>query len=418
MNPLSEPNVSKLLDTLFYSTDINTLIECAANILKNPISIYNTAFFCVGLSNKKGVDDDLWQQGAIGENIKYEYASNLHDLEQKYRENTVKYKYFYENLDGFGSHRRRVILMIFNSVVIGYMNVLQYHVDFEEIPEELYEIVVGALTKALSVSRTLAYYGGSHNKDKESLEGLLYDLLSEDYASEYFYFQRVNGTVFEKEGNYRILAVNIENAKLISASIGDLKLSLLATFPRSWSVIIEKHVVVLVDCGKTDSISEKSLSNLDMILNELKIYVGISDSFHSLYYAKKYLYQAEATADIVHCTPGKKLLGFFEQYKLWCCASIISEHFGDTYIGESIRSLVSHDEANGTDYFRTLFFYLDSGRDIVLTAKRLHVHKNTVYYRLERMKLLFDINGTDKTDEYQNYFSCLVQYLNNNKNLD
>lgn len=45
--------------------------------------------------------------------------------------------------------------MIFNSVVIGYMNVLQYHVDFEEIPEELYEIVVGALTKALSVSRTL-----------------------------------------------------------------------------------------------------------------------------------------------------------------------------------------------------------------------------------------------------------------------
>ena len=45
MNPLSEPNVSKLLDTLFYSTDINTLIECAANILKNPISIYNTAFF-------------------------------------------------------------------------------------------------------------------------------------------------------------------------------------------------------------------------------------------------------------------------------------------------------------------------------------------------------------------------------------
>ena len=157
MNPLSEPNVSKLLDTLFYSTDINTLIECAANILKNPISIYNTAFFCVGLSNKKGIDDDLWQQGAIGENIKYEYASNLHDLEQKYRENTVKYKYFYENLDGFGSHRRRVILMIFNSVVIGYMNVLQYHVDFEEIPEELYEIVVGALTKALSVSRTLPY---------------------------------------------------------------------------------------------------------------------------------------------------------------------------------------------------------------------------------------------------------------------
>ena len=73
MNPLSEPNVSKLLDTLFYSTDINTLIECAANILKNPISIYNTAFFCVGLSNKKGIDDDLWQQGAIGENIKYEY---------------------------------------------------------------------------------------------------------------------------------------------------------------------------------------------------------------------------------------------------------------------------------------------------------------------------------------------------------
>ena len=92
--------------------------------------------------------------------------------------------------------------------------------------------------------------------------------------------------------------------------------------------------------------------------------------------------------------------------------------FEDFYSKIRAGKLATTSAANVGQFQDAMRPVLDSGRDIVLTAKRLHVHKNTVYYRLERMKLLFDINGTDKTDEYQNYFSCLVQYLNNNKNLD
>lgn len=61
----------------------------------------------------------------------------------------------------------------------------------------------------------------------------------------------------------------------------------------------------------------------------------------------------------------------------------IAEHdLGRFDVIEAIRNF---DAEHRTDFLITLRAYLDSGGNIAKTAKRLHVHGNTIRYRIARL---------------------------------
>lgn len=55
------------------------------------------------------------------------------------------------------------------------------------------------------------------------------------------------------------------------------------------------------------------------------------------------------------------------------------------------------DESIGPDLAHTLEAYLDSGADAQRTAQALHIHRSTLYYRLDRIKALIDADLSDGT---------------------
>lgn len=57
-------------------------------------------------------------------------------------------------------------------------------------------------------------------------------------------------------------------------------------------------------------------------------------------------------------------------------------------IEQVLGELLAYDAANGPSLLDTLRLWLDSGRRIHETAKLLHVHDNTVAYRLKRVESL------------------------------
>lgn len=403
---VTDSGISTLLETLFYTTDLQELVECAAVILRNPVSVYNTGYYCIGVSNKDGIKDDLWQKGKIGENTQYSYTAYLHNLEQKYLRDPRKYKYFYENLEGFGSHRRRMILLVFDSIVIGYLNILEYYVNFDEIPDEYYEIVVGAITKGVSVAR--AFHS---NNRMGSPDALLYDLLTESFSSKAYYIQRVQGTVFEKSSKYRLMAINLDFLLVPGARIGNLKLSIQSLFSRSWSVLIESYAVFLIECGNKGILSHETLEQLTSILKPTGLCAGVSDCFQDLYSAKSYLYQARSAADIMRKTNKPSSVAFFDDYRLWCAAEQVYEKYGEIFISETIRNMAEYDISHSSEYTNTLFYYLDSGRSLRETAKKMNVHRNTVHYRLDRINELFNNVASDDEHDYETYWSCLVNHI-------
>jgi hypothetical protein len=63
-----------------------------------------------------------------------------------------------------------------------------------------------------------------------------------------------------------------------------------------------------------------------------------------------------------------------------------------------VADLVAYDAENGTAYAETLRAYLDALGDVVLAAKQVHVHRNTLRYRVKRLCELVDLDLDDPTE--------------------
>ncbi len=60
-----------------------------------------------------------------------------------------------------------------------------------------------------------------------------------------------------------------------------------------------------------------------------------------------------------------------------------------------VRELFDHDQANGTDYVRTLEVWLSYQTDLRRAARQLHVHPNTIRHRMKRIATLVEVDLQD-----------------------
>ncbi len=80
----------------------------------------------------------------------------------------------------------------------------------------------------------------------------------------------------------------------------------------------------------------------------------------------------------------------------------------DLYDNPVFRDLALYDEKSGSAYLETLRAYFRCRQDIPAMADNLCVHKNTVFYRLSRMKEQFGIDFTDIRQMMGLYIAMLV----------
>jgi PucR family transcriptional regulator, purine catabolism regulatory protein len=77
-----------------------------------------------------------------------------------------------------------------------------------------------------------------------------------------------------------------------------------------------------------------------------------------------------------------------------------------------LGKLILYDQETGSELLKTLFIYLQSGKNMQDTAKQLYIHRNSVKYRLERIE---EIAKLDLSSAHQCfiYHLCLTWYLLN-----
>ncbi|HET6352827.1 helix-turn-helix domain-containing protein [Streptomyces sp.] len=82
------------------------------------------------------------------------------------------------------------------------------------------------------------------------------------------------------------------------------------------------------------------------------------------------------------------------------CQAILLE-LGDTAVRDprlrlgSVAAILRHDTEKRAEYAKSLLTYLEEFGDIAVAADRLHVHQNTLRYRLRRITELFGVNLSD-----------------------
>ncbi len=103
----------------------------------------------------------------------------------------------------------------------------------------------------------------------------------------------------------------------------------------------------------------------------------------------------------------------FNKLGIWRLLSLIqNQDEVDDFIKDTICKLKEYDNKYNTNYIETLKVHMDHNCSIKRTAQHLNVHYNTIAYRLERIKTLFDIDLSDQMQRLSMELALMLFYDN------
>lgn len=106
--------------------------------------------------------------------------------------------------------------------------------------------------------------------------------------------------------------------------------------------------------------------------------------------------QANEAADVARQIGQREGVMLFDKLGVLHWLRHLPEHLlHDNIYIDAIQKLVEHDTIHRTELLHTLEGYLDAGTASAATADALHVHRNTLHYRLERIE---ELTGMDLKD--------------------
>lgn len=173
------------------------------------------------------------------------------------------------------------------------------------------------------------------------------------------------------------------------------------TEPTMYAAVIEDKLYVLVTKLK-DKITPREFLNtrvkqVDYLLSMYKLESGVSDIFDNLSSIEIYKYQAEQALNVGRSSRPRDNIFVYNDIVLENIMSSIREHIDShNYIHPAIEILRVHDQKNGTEYLKTLKIYITAMCRHHVTIKRLHIHRNTLLYRLKKIEELTETSLEDE----------------------
>ena len=177
--------------------------------------------------------------------------------------------------------------------------------------------------------------------------------------------------------------------------------------------IIHNHeLVILFNKEENEEISEYEVSVLQKLADANNISVGISHSFPSMVSAAQLYWQARQAAEFGFVNLHKRLTYFYEVSHYSMIRLAQKEMDPTVFIDPKLMKLYNGGKENVQHYFSTLYYYLKSGGNTSEVAKKTHMHRNTVLYRIDKLQKKMGFNLEDGMEQMKLMLSFeILKYL-------
>ncbi len=151
---------------------------------------------------------------------------------------------------------------------------------------------------------------------------------------------------------------------------------------------------------------ETFLPELSRLLEMQNACCGFSYEFTDILSLQQYYLQAQSALEYGDTKKGS--INFCEDYALDYMRSRFHATLEIDMTSPVLEELKKHDQKNGTDYYNTLRVYLMCERDQTLAAKVLCIHRNSLVYRVNRLKEMLDVDLDDPDERLYLILSYFV----------
>ena len=165
------------------------------------------------------------------------------------------------------------------------------------------------------------------------------------------------------------------------------------------SVLHKQNIVFLLPRRLHDTICLPRFNNsFSRLLRYFGVYAGLSLSFRGFDALPQYYLQSQKAAELgIYCTDSEKNIFYYETYMV---SDLLMEysrnHNLSKLIHPAIKTLFEYDREYDTDYLRTLSLFLSESGSQQQIANKLHIHINTLVYRLNKITEITGCNINDQ----------------------
>lgn len=148
-------------------------------------------------------------------------------------------------------------------------------------------------------------------------------------------------------------------------------------------------------------VNRRILRSPDHLLEDIRqlttnrIRFGMSMDFVD--FSLLYYHSRQAAAAVNYALGHNRDLCRFSEIYLESCRQKISADFPalQSFIHSDVITLHETDVAQGTEYVKTLYYYLTCGGNLREAARALHLHRNTLTYRMEKIRPMLNLDPDD-----------------------
>lgn len=376
-----------LLESVLKGATAEELAELCAKLIGNPIALLNAAHTIMAVSSdypQDDLQDRLTRNELLAQNNqgKKYFSADFWTALRKGTPFSPPLLYL---------RRGHVICgSIICGKIAGLILLPDVGTPFKDLNNE--HICIAARIWGVMLLMHYGLNGTNSFADQEILE----DLLTSPESAEKMLKEKSPAYMpFGQSNAFRVLYVNGHSAALQNAFSG------ICSIPAPDNS--EGIVALIGDDDKPD------LALWEALAVESNLCIGISDAYEDLSQTALHYQQAQKAVYYCHIMQKEQHLCHYDAFRFLAMLDSIPDK--QAYLDSRLLPIEQYDAENQTDYATTLRYYLLFNKDAAAVTEKLHIHKNTLLYRINRIRELFGIDLNDCLQLSSLYCSIMLQCM-------
>ena len=359
-------DTAALMADFFAQDDLARLTVDAGELLDCPLMVIDDAFRVTAHYAPLGFTDPLFDRAVQQGAITYEAGAII----SRSPALSAGAPDYVEVADS--TRRRRFAPLISADVRLGYLVCVDIDGHLADIPAETFRTVETVLAKQLFVEAS------RQDKPFGTAEEILMHLLDGGFPSAAYFRLQASSTYLADFHPAAFALIDLAAYHALYLGKSQLKDELTYRFYASHPFLYRGDVILFLHEGYDPA-------GFDALVEEFHLKVVISEPITDLY-GLPALYRTAREALAVIADAGFRGGSVYHVEQLRTLLMLTAARRYRSLILPQVKALAACDREKGSQYCETLYYYLTCGRSLKDTCAALFTHRNTVLYRIHKMR--------------------------------
>ncbi len=377
--------MNRLLEALYQSSGLQSIVNAAADIVENSILINDISYHVIAKSYRT-LSGKIFLEGVTSNGFIMEDTVDSMRNQGVFRAIRQLKSPLLKQQEGTQNS------WLFRSVRINDIPVADIAIFADNRPFRYIDfLLTELLCKIIAIElQKDEFYKRNGNM---AYSYFIHDLLRGTLNNQNVIIQRAKMLGLKLYDSYWIAVANTGNSSANRSGIDYIASQLHLLLPEGKWIIYQQMIIALFSRPEGKKLSPHEQTQLDHFASENQLSIGLSDLFYDPAQTPLYYTQAlHACSTIAPEKPAYGVKAFSDVLIYYIIQVMEQQHDYREMLHPALIKLEEYDKQYNTGLMSTLRQYLLYARNMTKVAAILNIHRNTLLYRLNRIKELTNLD--------------------------